>query len=529
VVRAGRAASLGGLNAASARPGDPHRRLGRWIGAALFAAWTLHSAFLLSIGWHNPIGPPHGFRQTQTAIASRALLEGGPFLRYETPVLGAPWSVPFELPLYQWITAEVARATGARLEVAGRVVGVAFFALSLGLFAGILRVLDVGVEGQLLFLCMVVGSPLYLFWSRAFLIESTALFFAAAYLLAALEARRRRSGAAMGAASLLGALAGAIKATTLAPFLLVAAIDWAAAARRGPRRPGWALLLVFGAPLLATQQWIAYADRVKSENVLGRHLTSGALTTWSFGSLAQKLSPAPYLTSLGQAVPDALGHELLVVPMLAGALLCDAESRGRFAISLAAFLSAPLVFTNLYAVHNYYAYANGIFLLAAYFWVARGLARRGGAWRVAAALLVATALLAQSVAYSERYLPLQRRAGYWIIGLGEQIRARTSPHEVLVVFGLDWSPELAYFAHRRALMWADWMPAELDSEELREALRNLAGETIGALVACGDYREAEPWTEDALAVTGLRPPSATGAPIPGFEDPHCAVYAKAPR
>src|SRR5258708_3048765 len=47
----------------------------------------------------------HGFRQSQTAVTINALANGSPFLRYETPVLGYPWSIPFEFPLYQWLTA----------------------------------------------------------------------------------------------------------------------------------------------------------------------------------------------------------------------------------------------------------------------------------------------------------------------------------------------------------------------------------------------------------------------------------------
>ena len=40
------------------------------------------------------------------------------------------------------------------------------------------------------------------------------------------------------------------------------------------------------------------------------------------------------------------------------------------------FLSAFLIFTNLHLVHNYYAYSNGIFLIAAVSWVIVGLLER---------------------------------------------------------------------------------------------------------------------------------------------------------
>ena len=41
---------------------------------------------------------------------------GNPFrLAYETPVLGKPWSIPMEFPLYQWTVVVVSDLTGIAL------------------------------------------------------------------------------------------------------------------------------------------------------------------------------------------------------------------------------------------------------------------------------------------------------------------------------------------------------------------------------------------------------------------------------
>ena len=42
----------------------------------------------ISIGWNSTLLDYYGFRQTQTAITVSYLLNGGPWLAYETPVLG---------------------------------------------------------------------------------------------------------------------------------------------------------------------------------------------------------------------------------------------------------------------------------------------------------------------------------------------------------------------------------------------------------------------------------------------------------
>src|SRR5690606_22594303 len=52
--------------------------------------------------WGMPVLDEHGFRQTQTLISSYWMAREGGFWVYPTPVLGYPWSAPFEFPLYQW-------------------------------------------------------------------------------------------------------------------------------------------------------------------------------------------------------------------------------------------------------------------------------------------------------------------------------------------------------------------------------------------------------------------------------------------
>lgn len=174
----------------------------------------------MSVGWDHSITDFHGFRQTQTAISVRYLLGGSPALAYETPVLGPPWSIPFEFPLYQWLVAGVVHATGSELDQAGRFVSVAFFLLSLIPGYLILRQLRLSAAASLVVLSLLLISPFYLFWSRTFLIESTALFFGLAYLAASLRAIGGGRPWLRSAAMLFGILAAAVKITTFAIVLL---------------------------------------------------------------------------------------------------------------------------------------------------------------------------------------------------------------------------------------------------------------------------------------------------------------------
>ena len=71
-------------------------------GLTAFAVWGIAG------GWRNRSLPGNAFRQTQTAITALFVQREHDFaLAYPTPVLGKPWSVPFEFPLYQWTVAVV--------------------------------------------------------------------------------------------------------------------------------------------------------------------------------------------------------------------------------------------------------------------------------------------------------------------------------------------------------------------------------------------------------------------------------------
>lgn len=84
---------------------------------------------LISYGFGPYITDDHGFRQTQTAITAQYFSGLHDFLFYITPVLGPPWSIPFEFPLYQGIVKFLYIITNFSLETCGRIVSIVFFLL----------------------------------------------------------------------------------------------------------------------------------------------------------------------------------------------------------------------------------------------------------------------------------------------------------------------------------------------------------------------------------------------------------------
>src|SRR5262249_2211704 len=70
---------------------------------------------VLCLGLFKPILDQYLSRQTQTALTSYWLMQGGPIFAYETPVVGFPWSIPYEFPVYQ-IIAAILSAAGIPLD-----------------------------------------------------------------------------------------------------------------------------------------------------------------------------------------------------------------------------------------------------------------------------------------------------------------------------------------------------------------------------------------------------------------------------
>jgi hypothetical protein len=198
-------------------------------------------------------------------------------------------------------------------------------------------------------------------------------------------------------------------------------------------------------------------------------------------------------------VPDVTGRvPALYLPLVA--LVMTHRRWGWYAASVGAFLFPFLVFTNLYVVHNYYAYANGIFLLAAAAWAIEGLLAGGPLYRMVGYGLFGSCLglaiygyYRPGPAFDFPLYPGATFQGYhWEQAnndlaarrLGATVAAATRPDDIVVGLGLDWSAELPFYAERRALMIPNWTPRDFEASMVKDSLADLASARVGALVSC---------------------------------------------
>jgi len=458
-----------------------------FICSLLYAVWTA------SIGWGNTLNDRHSFRQTQTATTAYWMV-GKPFrLAYETPVLGKPWSIPMEFPLYQWIVARIVGLFGTPLDQTGRFVSLAFFLLTTIPLYRLMRSLGVAAHHAWVPLILFVTSPFYIFWSRTFMIESTALCLSMAYLAAAVEAAKHGGRWAAGLAIVFGVLAALIKVTTFLPFLALAGCAFAVVIWRRWRaeqhvagiRTMVALAAAVGlVPFGVANVWVRFTDAVKAANPLaGASLTSRGASDFIYGSLSQKCSGLTWSVIVGR-FPELVGLPPLAWLMLGATLAITLVHRRRWRETVAclvAWLLAPAVFTNLHFVHDYYANANGIFLIAAIGFAIVGLLEDAGT-RVAGFVFAATAIVTAVTGHAAFYGPRQAANSAEVLQAAEYIQSATAADEVIVCLGNDWSPLVPYYARRRSLTLPMDAARPMPEAVMTRAFAELKDEKVGAIV-----------------------------------------------
>jgi hypothetical protein len=454
----------------------------------LLVVALVYFATLISFGWWNRIVDGSPFRETYAGIITRYMVGRPPKLAYETPIHGPPWSLPLEFPVYQWTVASIVTLFHTPLEQTGRAVGIAFFLLTLIPSNALLRELNLNGSQRALVLALALFSPFYIFWSRTFMIESTELFWSVSYCALTRAWQRRPTTLAWILAVIAGSLAAAIKITTLVPF--VAAViawplaDWLAglAGRAVPLRrliAGSGLVLI---PLAAGACWTLYADSVKALNPFAPWLPGSSSTEWVFGGLRRRLD-GPEWNHLVHCWSIVVGHRsILIVAAVIGVL---GGRRWQFLACAGLMIMAPLIFWNLHASHEYYTYANGLFLLAAVGLAVVSMMESPYRWaRLAGVVCLLGVIGAEVNQYYRRLwprMPINARLGEEMVELAQAIQATTRPDDVLVIFGFDWTPTIPYFCQRRAMMIPQTHEADLLARPGDYAWR-LRGYRVGALI-----------------------------------------------
>ncbi len=438
------------------------------------------------------------FRQTQTALTAYWLVQKGFSLAYETPIAGAPWSIPFEFPLYQYLVALVSQAAGASLDATARLVSYGFLLACLFPVRTITRRLALSPLVFPLFCVLLLSSPTYLYWGRTVMIETAAVFLVVCairhFVDLLFDPQSRRSAALFVVFMSLGMLQ---KITTALPVLIVLAPLLFIVRGSMARRDGGSWIrrdvviqaaLCFGIPVLIGLGWTFYTDGIKQLNPFGQQLTSSQLRSWNLGTLEQRLTKPLYRDVVEGRIFDKNMAGYFGLLLLVAALTQRWFTRSAWIlwIALALGLLPVLLFPNLHLVHDYYECGNLIFFLFALAVALGDLLVRH--MRSVSILTIAILfIVVQNYrVFASDYLPAVQAvytdADDTEMAIATVIRSHVPADRVFVAFDFDWSSSLAYLSERKAFMMSAWFKQVEAARS--DPTRFVDRDALGAVVAC---------------------------------------------
>ena len=446
-----------------------------------------------TLNLNQPILEAQAFRQTQTALTAFYLQKNGFTFQYQTPVIGMGWSIPFEFPIYQELVALVS-GLGIKLTVAGRLVSLAFGVLTCIPLYKSLRRLGMSETPSYYATTLYLSSPVYIFWSGSFMIETAATFFAIAFLyffLVVLQRDWSVKNFLFTALFLLCALLQ--KITTVFPVLMLAMLVLAFYAikyfdiNKIRKKVVYAFFSI-GVPLLLAYVWVRYTDQVKLSNPIGEALTSSALSRWNYGTWEQRFSEHLWRGVIYERVIKTSSFHFLGMLSIAWAMFfCKAKvAKMVVAFSVILFFLPFFIFTNLHAVHDYYQVSNTLYLS-----VAVGISVYCMCCRLLVKHKIVSVIVLLSFIGSNLYFSYQTYAQSRFVKILEEnnrtlelssyLRYNTDEGKPIVVYGYDWSSEIAFYSERKALTlpWGRW-----DLEAVDNPFKFLRNEFPSVYVLC---------------------------------------------
>ncbi|MEO6994165.1 MAG: hypothetical protein ABI273_11075 [Lacunisphaera sp.] len=481
--------------------------------------------------WRSGFMPGHEFRQAQTALVSYYIDKDNNFSPlYETPVLGKPWvSILLEVPFYEWSVVGLSRATGIKQVVAARTISLTCLYLTLPALFLLLGRFALSRPRRLLVLTLILTCPVYIFYSRAFLMESMELMCCGWFLLGFVRTMDERSWAWLALTIIAGTGASLIKSSTFAVWLLPGAgygcwLLWQSVRKR----KGWSATLQIAAwgaatvaiPLAALRWWINLTDPIKAAHASAWIFTSKNLSegNWGLVNFGARFSYKVWRT-LFDRWQDAIMAPWLIGVGLVLALVFSGAARWRVLGMAAVFFLAQIMFPFAYTYQDYYFYACAVFLLAAFGFALNALLDssmpRWSCW-----LIIAVPIAAQFSNYWHRYHLAQLSISDGGFSYTRALNDIAPKDGVLVVAGADWGAIIPFYAQRKALMIRNGL--EFDPVYLKRAFNDLDGENVCALVLVGPLRYNRPLLEQAAQKFDL------DADAPTFSEGTTDVYFSEP-
>ena len=444
--------------------------------------YTVNTIFILSILYlvlinilniDNPIIDRNGFRQTQTAITSYYLFTDGISFKYMTPILGQPWSVPFEFPLYQFIVSSVSFIFGLSLDVSGKLVSLFFSLLTIFIASKVFNELNISKNSSKIILSIFITMPTITFWSGTFMIESTALFFtlSSIYFLIISMSNNKNYMVNILCYSFFLTFALLQKSTTvLFPYFLIFLffIYKIFKYKESIFQKSYIILGITSfIPLVILIIWTQFTDDIKALGTISQYLTSSNLNDWNFGRFQDVFSLNYFFSIFLRASSMNSGVFIGAALILYHLFSSSKKENFNIILCLVLFFGPMLIFKPLHMVHDYYQYANLIFLATA---IGLSLSHLEKNNRTKISSIILIGIICVNVSMFSLFYGPQKFSSLseensFKLNIATEIKDNTLKEDRILILGLDWSSEIPYYAERKAVMLPEWFPKRINKND----------------------------------------------------------------
>lgn len=464
-----------------------------WVIALLITVVSLLFFYNATrVGFKNTLIEQHAFRQTQTGLTVIDFLNNGFRIDYETPMYGYPWKLPMEFPTYQFFVYKYVKLKGKDIDLAGRAVSLFFMYMSLIPIFFILKRITGSFTHSFWFYPFIFLHPLIIYWSRSFLIESTCVFFNLTYLWIGLEILYKPKIYKYIIIIIIGVIAPISKSTTglihilcLGIFYLYHYIEYFDKPNIVKYTLSYVLkaIPIFLLPLFSTIIWTKYTDNIKNENFTSSFWSSTdpKMKEWNFGTITQKLD-----INVWKQIDGFEFHLIIIVLLI---LITAITLRLRYWKQILAFvlagLTGPIVFTNLYYVHDYYSFANSVlYAIAIGFFIISLIESQTTYTKVIGVFIFCgLSYYLYSSYQGSFYKELQKRNNPYFKYIGENLMSKINKEDGFVFFGMIGDPFVPYYAQRKGVCMSPYYVEEMKKDTLK-FLKQIEPSNIKALVLC---------------------------------------------
>lgn len=432
----------------------------------------------------------HSFRQTQTAIVVQNYFrDGWSLLNYQVPVLGYPYSIIFECPIYQTIVyffMLLFRQTN--IDYCGRLISLLIFYLSAWMLK---KMMDLIMDQKYSFYVFAVYLllPFNIYWSTAVLIDYLSVLFALIYMYGLYGWLKTDRGYAYFISILFGSLGYLLKVTTMFPFVFFLAfliveyfikqilqnqqhitLEAIILYIKNNIFKLMGLLILCCLPVFLGYLWTHYADFMKSGSIYTDWATSEHLASWNYGTLKQKTDLNNWKVILERLLGVSGG--IYIVAFTVAVYIKNCSKKFGYIIlsgTISIILTIFLLF-NLYYVHDYYIIAiipficifQGI-ILCEIVQVLRPERKLGNILIYAIGIALIYAQINSNRVYLDNLSSKENNS------VGLYINKITDESERVFIEGDDWSPVTMYYAERKGFMlkFQEWMTEELFDNIIR--------------------------------------------------------------